>query len=442
MEWGELASRMLDFPFWVRRVSQVNRVSSYCKPGKLRGLVLLVAVSILLGANCAFASDITAQKIIDLANADRREKGIGELVENEKLKEAAMAKAEDMIADGYFSHTAPDVATPWSWIEKERYDYNYAGENLAMDFVSAEKVNQAWLESPTHRANILNERYKDIGVAMQQGIINGHSTIAVVQMFGSGDKNALISAKENVEVKKQGQGEEKIVIPALPIDEENNSFVFNEPVITSPQSGEDISGKAAEVFGRAKSGFRISLFDQDKLIATSTADDRGWFRIEISNLEEGKHIFRAESEIISGGKKEIYASRSSVNFIVDTSKPKVEYQLFAAESQREAMVEIFSEKNCVLGIGSERIFSGSGKFTQVFPKQNWLSISLKAEDEAGNKTFKEINLASYYFQPNNSFDIMSRLASLIAPQKVFAAESGREAMRNNLGLAMGGFTNY
>jgi acetylornithine/succinyldiaminopimelate/putrescine aminotransferase len=67
---------------------------------------------------------------------------------------------------------------------------------------------------------------------------------------------------------------------------------------------------------------------------------------------------------------------------------------------------------------------------------------LKAEDEAGNKTFKEINLASYYFQPNNRFDIMSRLASLIAPQKVFAAESGREAMRNNLGLAMGGFTNY
>ena len=58
--------------------------------------------------------------------------------------------------------------TPWSWIEKENYDYNYAGENLAMDFQSAEKMEEAWMASPTHRANILNGKYREIGMAVRR----------------------------------------------------------------------------------------------------------------------------------------------------------------------------------------------------------------------------------------------------------------------------------
>ncbi len=440
---------MIEILFWVKRVSQINRVSSKNNPEKILAIfcVATVAISILtFGAVSVHASDITIQKVINLANADRKEKGIGDLIENEKLARAAMAKTGDMIADDYFSHTAPDGTTPWRWIEKENYDYNYAGENLAMDFVSAEKMNEAWLESPTHRANILNEKYKDIGVAVKEGIINGHETIIVVQMFGSGDKNMPVPEEKNIETKEQKQEKEKIVIPKLPVSKENsqgnNSFFFNEPVITSPQSGENVPSRMAEVFGRAKPGSRISLFDRGELVAVSVTDDRGWFNAKSSNLEEGEHVFKAESEIIAGGKKEIYVSKSDASFVVDATRPEIEYQFFAARSQREAAIKVRSNKpNCVFEIGPEKVFASSGKFIHVFPKQDWLSVSLKAEDEAGNKAFGEVNLSGYYFQPSNGFDIIGRFASALAPQKVFAAESGREAVRNNLGLAMGGDNN-
>ena len=436
---------MIEILFWVRRVSQINRVSSKNNPEKILAIfcVATVAISILaFGAVSApaYASDITIQKVIGLANADRREKGVGDLVENEKLARAAMAKAEDMIADDYFSHTAPDRATPWHWIEKENYDYNYAGENLAMDFVSVEKMNKAWLASSTHRANILNEKYKEIGVAVKEGIINGNKTIVVVQIFGSGDKNMPVPEKKNVETREQKQEEEKIVIPKLPISEENgqgnNSFFFNKPVITSPQSGESMPSRTAEVFGRAKPGSKISLFDRGELVAVSLSDDKGWFKAKISNLEEGEHVFKTESEIIAGGKKEIHVSKSDVGFVVDATRPKIEYQLFATESQREVAIKVRSNKpNCVFEVGPEKTFASSGKFIHVFPKQDWLSVSLKVEDEAGNKAFGEVNLSGYYFQPNNGFDIVGIFASAMASQKVFAAESGREAVRNNLGLA-------
>src|SRR4030042_3524849 len=216
---------MFEFLIWVKRVSHVNRVSSKKKADRnlMFFVFLFVFVSVFSsGVIAAVASDITPQKVVELATADRKEKGVSELSENAKLSEAAAQKAEDMISENYFSHTSPSGTTPWRWIEKEKYDYNYAGENLAMDFTSAEKMDRAWLESPTHRANMLNEKYKDIGVAVKTGVVNGHETIVVVQMFGSGDKNAPAeNGLKKTENEDQKQGADSDIVPELPAGEKN-----------------------------------------------------------------------------------------------------------------------------------------------------------------------------------------------------------------------------
>jgi len=467
------------FP-WVKWVSQenskipsfklgggVNRVSSkeilkavsaifeFSKKGKrtlsfwgLTSFFTLIFLFVFwLSADGASASSITAGKVIELTNRDRKSKGIQELFENEKLSQAAAKKAEDMILNNYFSHTSPQGVTPWHWIEKEGYDYNYAGENLAMDFVTAEKMNEAWMASPTHRANILNEKYKEIGVAVKEGVINGHETIVVVQMFGSGDKNASSEDRRNLLLEEERKKISENYFPKLPLGRQeekiSDKFVWLSPFITSPQKGEIISGKGIEVHGRAKPGSKINIFDWDKLVAVSLADDKGWFRVKVSDLEEGEHIFKVASEIFAEGKKEVYLSESDTNFLVDRTEPKTGYQLFALGSKKEMMVKFhLSKRNCFLKLGSEIFFVGSGEFVYVFPRKNQISISLKIEDLAGNKAFQEINLANYYFQPENNFDLVDKFASVLSPQKVFASESGREALRDNLGLVVEEFNNY
>jgi hypothetical protein len=89
-----------------------------------------------------------------------------------------------MATKGYFSHTSPEGLSPWHWFDTVGYKFMYAGENLAINFSESTDVEQAWMNSPGHRANILNERFTEIGIATAQGTYQGQPTIFVAQMFG------------------------------------------------------------------------------------------------------------------------------------------------------------------------------------------------------------------------------------------------------------------
>lgn len=131
------------------------------------------------------ASAITAPTIVSLANAARREGGLPELTNNNLLARAAQNKADHMMANQYFAHNAPSGETPWSFIKAVGYSYVSAGENLATNFREAESVQSAWMNSPGHRANIMNPTFQEIGIGITQGIFNGSETTIVVQMFGT-----------------------------------------------------------------------------------------------------------------------------------------------------------------------------------------------------------------------------------------------------------------
>lgn len=129
-------------------------------------------------------STITTNRIIELTNQERQELGLPALKHNSTLDLAAQKKAAHMLANNYFAHTAPDGTKPWYWFKQVNYNYTFAGENLAMNFVDAEDAVAAWINSPTHRDNIVSENYVDIGVAVVIGQINGQETTIVVQLFG------------------------------------------------------------------------------------------------------------------------------------------------------------------------------------------------------------------------------------------------------------------
>lgn len=130
------------------------------------------------------AAVVTAT-LVDLANNDRKEESLGNLKINPILVEAAQAKADDMAEKGYFAHNSPEGLTSWHWFSEAGYSFSYAGENLAVNFSDSVDVEEAWMDSPTHRANIMNGKFTEIGIATAVGEYKGKETIFVVQMFGT-----------------------------------------------------------------------------------------------------------------------------------------------------------------------------------------------------------------------------------------------------------------
>jgi hypothetical protein len=144
--------------------------------------ISLVALGPVVTAD---ASAITTSTVISLANQARVEGGLAALTPNSLLTSAAQAKANDMLAKQYFAHNTPSGDTPWTFIKATGYSYLTAGENLAIDFTEAESVQTAWMNSPGHRANIMNKAFQEIGIGISKGTFNGHETTIVVQMFGT-----------------------------------------------------------------------------------------------------------------------------------------------------------------------------------------------------------------------------------------------------------------
>ncbi|MEK9173835.1 MAG: CAP domain-containing protein [Patescibacteria group bacterium] len=144
------------------------------------------------------ASSVTSGALLRLANDSRKQAGLPELKQNDQLKQAAEAKAKDMFKNDYFAHTSPKGVTPWHWIKQTGYQYGFAGENLAINYESAESQHKAWMKSPTHRANILSDKYQEIGVAVVSGKIDGKEAQVTVQVFAS-PKVAPVATKKPTE---------------------------------------------------------------------------------------------------------------------------------------------------------------------------------------------------------------------------------------------------
>lgn len=131
-------------------------------------------------------SSITRQDVINLTNTERQRYGLPTLKENNILDKAAEDKAKNMFSENYWAHNSPSGKSPWVWFRQEGYDYVYAGENLARGFSTSKDTMDAWMASKMgHKENVLGSNYQEIGIAVEDGILNGEKTTLVVQLFGS-----------------------------------------------------------------------------------------------------------------------------------------------------------------------------------------------------------------------------------------------------------------
>lgn len=110
-----------------------------------------------------YATAVSASSLLEATNSQRGQNGAGALKLNSNLALAAQAKAEDMVARNYWSHTTPDGKQPWVFVETSGYKYQKAGENLAYGFLTSEDTVTGWMNSASHKANMLDTAYSEVG---------------------------------------------------------------------------------------------------------------------------------------------------------------------------------------------------------------------------------------------------------------------------------------
>lgn len=165
-------------------------------------------IKLSVPAVLGYATNVYTQDLLTDTNEVRRNAKLAPLTVNYDLEKAAQAKAKHMFAHNYWAHTSPSGVEPWDFIIASGYDYLYAGENLAIDFNNSKSVVDAWYASPTHKANLVNDKYTDIGFAVLDGELQGRKTTLVVQMFGKprsgvfvkSDRSATVVPKEITEL--------------------------------------------------------------------------------------------------------------------------------------------------------------------------------------------------------------------------------------------------
>lgn len=145
--------------------------------------IALISLVLILPST-DFFSTIAVQRLVSLVNQERQARNLPVLSLNNSLNSVADLKVNDMLARDYFEHTSPAGITPWFWFKKIGYNYQYAGENLAMGFTQTDDVFQAWMNSPLHRDNILNPNYQEMGLAIKSGQIQNHEDTLAVLVFG------------------------------------------------------------------------------------------------------------------------------------------------------------------------------------------------------------------------------------------------------------------
>ncbi len=172
-------------------------------------------------------SNIDRQRVIELTNKEREKVGLPPVKENSALNQAAQLKAGNMLAENYWSHFAPSVKPRWDFIIGSGYKFAFAGENLAKNFYNSEDVVVAWMNSPTHKDNLLNSKYEDIGIAVTEGVLNGQKTTLIVQMFGT------TRVVDNAPLVNTGDGG-KITLS-------QNDFISKPQLVASVQTNRAIS---------------------------------------------------------------------------------------------------------------------------------------------------------------------------------------------------------
>lgn len=245
----------------------------------VKRLILFVFVIFILGFNTLVkvelkaqnnSESITIENLLTAHNEYRQDSGVGLLRLNSLLNESAKKKAEVMVATQCWSHYCPPGKSPWDFFDDAQYDYIYAGENLAEGYYSIDNLMQAWINSKTHRDNIVKSEFTEVGFSIiYSDYLNNPNNLLVVVHFGSSSQSLDSSV----------------------LSENNPSLE-----ITYPQDNFTSVSDSIDVQGTVNSLENVRIFNNNSLQGEANISG-GIFTYRISNLNEGTNTIWADGKL-------------------------------------------------------------------------------------------------------------------------------------------------
>jgi len=293
--------------------------------------ILLIAIKvfaiiaiIIAPTPAELASGIDTGILVSLTNQSRADAGLPALTVDPKLTSAAQSKAQYMLDNQIFAH-----GDPWSFIKGAGYDYLYAGENIAVDFTTSESIHNAWMASPSHRANILRSEYENIGIAAIGGTFEGNETVMVVQMFGTPKVQGTTTitptptpAPTPTSTPVPTATPTPTPTPTLTPTPTPTADTTKPPApsITSPLAG-TIHASFPDIKGSAEENSRVDVYDNDDSIGYTTAVQS---RFEINgpaNPDDGQHTLIATATDKAGNTSD---GAAPITITIDKTKPVID----------------------------------------------------------------------------------------------------------------------
>lgn len=370
-------------------------------------LIIINSFGGLIGIPQTYASEITSSNIISLTNQTRSAYGLNTLSNNAKLESAALAKANNMFELQYWDHFGPNGESPWQFIKAAGYNYVYAGENLARGFRTSEGVHEAWMASPTHKANIVSPNYEDIGVSVVIGVLEGSQTILVVQMFGNlgmPQTSTPIVAGDTVE-----EEDTETYIPT-------ESGQIKAIMITDPKTGDLLSDSSKNVKGEVSNvtdEYTVEIFDNGESVgSTGTISSDEWDFDKESDWSEGEHEIEAKIS-------DTDIKSRSVTFTIDSDPPEVDEESIVVEHNDDFFSVSFSvneEVSDAILVTGDKSFkleeNDDGNMVADISKEDLgNTVQLVVADVLGNST--AIDVSEYFIEEDEAEDVNLTFAGFI-----------------------------
>jgi hypothetical protein len=336
------------------------------------------------------AANIDPDELISLTNKERKGAGLNTLRKNDKLTRAALAKGNDMLKKQYWSHFGPNGETPWQFITSAGYNYVYAGENLAKDFQTSLDTHLAWMNSKTHKENIVKPEFKDIGIAIVSGQFQGYSSTIVVQMFGSEETPV------QQPVPTQAQNKPNNAVNPNPQQPLPTVQPLNPPTINKPSEGSIFTDKTVTIEGTSSGGNTLKVFSNNRQIG-ELPNESAVFTVKVNLEEEKNNIFLRSADTATGRES---GDSNHVNVEIDTKAPqldKIKLQIFrqykniyVAAASEEELARVSFELD---GTNGDFIKKGNN-FEVKLNKDNIKNpqITVKYYDIAGNSSEQKYDL--------------------------------------------------
>jgi len=366
--------------------------------------IALLLLTIRIGLNSlptvgfninASASDITVNNLVSAVNQERTSRNIPSLTYNAKLAAAAQYKSDDMVARNYFAHTDPEDHYIWDKIVTEGYSpYTILGENLAIDFDDTQSLVAAWINSPTHRANLLNINFKDQGMGVTFGDANsGQYSVAVANTFG---------AQPIAQTPQQTPAPAPTAIPVP--EPKINPIPQNAPAqIEITNSASVLHNNSVIISGSANANSSITIKDSAaNQQVTITSDANGGFSSNFTNLANGPHTFTAQNGSTTATYKAVVeynppiVSAQNITIEPQIQTDQLELVITAAIQGGKAKTvnASIAGKTASMVLGADNIYSTSLSFDKYFDYKNQ-DLVISAEDQYGNVGSAAVGLSNY-----------------------------------------------